>query len=135
MPSFIFSVLTSNYNFSRRFIFFLISKHNNFLQSWQQNRSYTISQFINFWVDKLLFTYGVMYLCESCWMMFSICLYIVSEIHSPFLVVNGCNFSCWQSHFFINKVWGIIWCCVPFCNMFSHRIHGQHCFNSITIQP
>ena len=28
----------------------------------------------------------------------------------------------------INQIWDIFWCCVPFCNIFFHRIHGQQFF-------
>ena len=66
----IFIVLTRLYNFSIALILFLISKHNNLVKSEQQNWSYSISQSVHFWFDKLAPPSGVMYFCESCWIFF-----------------------------------------------------------------
>ena len=68
--SFIFNFLTRFYIFSRTLILFLISKHNDLLQSEQQNWSYSISQLVNFWFDKSSPPSKVMYFCESWWMIF-----------------------------------------------------------------
>ena len=40
--SFIFSVITSKYNFSITEVFLLMSKHNDFVKIWQHNLSYVI---------------------------------------------------------------------------------------------
>ena len=128
LSSFIFKVLTRLYHFLRALIFFLISKHNYFVQSEQQNWSYSISQLVNFWFDKSSPPSEVMYFCESCWMIFSISLYIVSDIHFPLLAVNGCNLLCWHIFLFINKICHILWWCVRFY-LFFHRIHGEQFFS------
>ena len=96
LKSFIFNVLTRLYNFSRAPILLLISKHNYLVQSEQQNWSYSISQLVHFWFDKSSPPSEVMYLCESRWMIFSIYIYIVSDIHFPLLAVNGFGLLCRQ---------------------------------------
>ena len=68
--SLLFSVVKSKCNLSITFIFFWISKQTDLLQSWKLNWASFISQFVNFWVDKPSFEFGVMYLSKSCWMIF-----------------------------------------------------------------
>ena len=92
----IFYVLTRVYNSSRAIILFLKSKHNYLVQPEQQNWSYSISQLVNFWFDKLSPPSEVMHFCEWCWMICSIYLYIASDIRFPLLSVNGCNLLCWH---------------------------------------
>ena len=50
------------------------------------NKTYHIQsrKLVHFRVDKPSIPSEVMYLCESWWMVFSIYLYIFSEIHFPF---------------------------------------------------
>ena len=75
LSSFIFSVMTSKCNFSGTFIFLWISKQTDFVQSWQLNISYIISQFVNVWVDKPLFVSELMYLSDSFWTFLKICIH------------------------------------------------------------
>ena len=75
LSSFIFNVLTRLYNFLRTLILFLISKHNDLVQSEQQNWSYSISQWVNFWFDKSSPPYEVMYFCGSCWFFLNISMH------------------------------------------------------------
>ena len=98
--SFIFNVMTRLYNFYIALIFLLISKHNDVVQSDQQNWSYSISQLVYFIFDQSSPPSEVMYFCESCWMMISISLCIVSDIHFPLLSVNEFNLLCWNRNKF-----------------------------------
>ena len=60
-----------------------------------------------------------MYFCESCWKIFSISLYIVSDINFPLLFFNECNLLFWHRSFFINKICHVFWCFVHFYLCFS----------------
>ena len=100
--SFIFSVLTSKWNFSRTLIFFLISKQTGLVQYWKLNRSSLLSHFCLFlnWQTFICFWIDV-----SEWLFFMIVsryLYIVSEIRFPFLAIKGWKFSCWHRQFLLS---------------------------------
>ena len=127
LSSFIFNALTRLYNFSRELIFFLISKHNDLVQSEQQNWSYPISQLVHFWFGKLSPPYELMYLFERCWIIFPVSSYIVSDIHFLLLAVNGCNFLCWHIIFLSTRY--VIFSDVVFIfYMLLHRIHSEWFF-------
>ena len=69
---------------------FLISKHNDLVQSKQQNWSYSISQLVHFWFDKSNAPSEVMYFSESCWIIFQ-CLYtlFLLSISLFYLLMGG----------------------------------------------
>ena len=56
---------------------------------------------------------------------FSIYLYIVYEIHLPFIAVNRCNITCWHKHLLLSTRYetssDVVFCYV----IFSHRIYSQ----------
>ena len=124
LSSFIFNILTRLYNFLISLIIFLISKQNNLVQSEQQKCSYSISQLVKFWFDKMSPPSEEIYFYEWCWMICSISLYIVSDIHIPLPVLNGCNFLFW--HFFCyqqDMPYFLMLC--SFFYLFPHRINSE----------
>ena len=94
LSSLILKHLTRLYHWFRALIFLLIYKNNYLVQSKQQNWSNSISQLVHFWFDKSSPPSEVMYFCESCWMIFSIYIYIVSDVYFPLLYVNRWNLLC-----------------------------------------
>ena len=135
LSSFIFNILTKLYTFSRALILFLFSKHNDLVQSEQKNWSYSMSQLVHFWFDKLSPPSEVMYFCELCWMIFQyiFTLFLIS-IYIFYLLTDAICYVDTDC-FVINKICHIFWFSVHFLNIFFHSIHSEQFLQSITMQP
>ena len=114
LSSFIFNILTRLYTFLRALILFLIYKHNDLVQSEQQNWSYSISQLVYSWFDKLSPLSELIYFCGSCWMIFQYLYTLFLIFISLFCLLTGVI--CFVDNFFfkINQICHILLCCILF---------------------
>ena len=83
-------------------------KHNDLVQYGKQNISYSISKFVYFLFDKPSLPSEVIYLCDSCLMVFQ-CLYTVFlKYIFIFYLLMGAIFHV-ETKKITNQIWDIIW--------------------------